>query len=203
MSIKEMISTQPLVQSSRPSRLFGIKIIKAQFQFKFSMFVFVGLALAAGAIWIWGVTAVDKIIESGMVTGDDAILALQIVKSNIKYISILSLAALFGLALFYSHFIAGPVYRFEKTFEDMSAGNISMYVKLRKYDEFQDTAVVFNQALAGLRSKVKKERETLDAVLGKALALVERLKQSGHAAEAAELDGLIKEIKNSPPQIKI
>jgi len=185
------------------SRFFGIKIIKSQFQFKVASLVFIALGISAGAIWLWGTMSVNRLVESSMVTSPDAIMALNLLKENIGYISILSLAAVFGLALLYSHFIAGPIYRFEKTFEDMRGGNLSMIVKLRKRDEFQDTADILNYALSSLRSKIKKERETLDASLDKAKAVVEKLKIAGRAAEAEELDQIIKEIKISPPQIKI
>ena len=112
---------------SSPSRFFGIKIIKTKFQFKFSLVVFIFLAVSAGAIWFWGNSMVSKMIESGMLTGDDAIASVNVLRDNIAYISILALAITFGLSLFFSHYIAGPIYRFEKTLEAMRDQGLELF----------------------------------------------------------------------------
>jgi methyl-accepting chemotaxis protein len=191
-------------RTASPSRFLGVKIIKTGFQFKFSFIVFMFLALSAGSIWFWGNATVNRMIDSGMVRGDDAIASMQVLKDNIAYISILALAITFGLSLFFSHYIAGPIYRFEKTLESMrDAGDLTMYVKLRKRDEFKDTADLFNQALVSLRNKVKKEREGVQAHAEKIAQLATQLRAAGHEQNAAELERLVADLKNNPPQIKI
>jgi methyl-accepting chemotaxis protein len=187
-----------------PSRFFGVKIIKTQFQFKFSVVVFLFLACSVGVIWFWGNLMVGKMIESGMLSGDDAIASVNVLKDNIAYLSILALAITFGLSLFFSHFIAGPIYRFEKTLESMrDQGDLTIHVKLRKHDEFQETADLFNQALVSMRNKVRKEREGAGASVEKLSALAAKLRSSGQADSAAELEKLVAELKNNPPQLKI
>jgi HAMP domain-containing protein len=52
-----------------------------------------------------------------------------------------------------THYFAGPVYRFERVFEEMEKGDLSMTVKLRKHDELQETAMALNRAIIGLRKK--------------------------------------------------
>jgi methyl-accepting chemotaxis protein len=184
--------------------MFGIKIIKTKFQFKFSLVVFIFLACSAGSIWFWGNAMVSRMIESGMLTGDDAIASVNVLRDNIAYISILALAITFGLSLFFSHYIAGPIYRFEKTLESMrDQGDLTIHVKLRKHDEFQETADLFNQALVSLRNKVRREREGLSAGLEKISAVSAKLKAAGQNDAAVELDRLAAELKNNPPQLKI
>ncbi len=193
-----------MASTGQPSRFFGVKIIKTQFQFKFSMVVFCFLACSVGIIWFWGNSMVSRMIESGMLSGEDAIASVQVLKDNIAYLSVLALAITFGLSLFFSHFIAGPIYRFEKTLESMrDHGDLTMHVKLRKHDEFKETADMFNQALVSLRNKVRKERETGAANVEKLTALAAKLRSSGQAAAADEIDRLAVELRNTPPQLKI
>lgn len=175
------------------SRFFGVKIIKTKFQFKFSLMIFLFLSCSVGIIWFWGNAMVNKMIESGMLSGEDAIASVTVLKDNIAYLSVLALAITFGLSLFFSHFIAGPIYRFEKTLEAMrDQGDLTMHVKLRKHDEFKETADLFNQTLVSLRNKVRKEREGVTAGLEKLSHL-----------SNPEVDKVVTEIKNTPPQLKI
>jgi methyl-accepting chemotaxis protein len=155
------------------------------------------------AIWLEGHLALESMQRSGMINDLETIAQLKSVNTVIGNTSILMVAIVFGLSLFFSHFVAGPIYRFEKTLEEMKLGNLSMQVKLRKHDELKDMADLFNQALASLRNKVRKERETLDNSLTKAAKISETLRQKGHTAEADELDKLLHLIKNTPPQITI
>ncbi len=187
----------------RKSRIFGQFIIKTRFQFKFSVMIFIFLFAASLLIWLEGHIAVKNMVESGMVTGEDAITQLKLLNSIIAKTSMLALAITFGLALFFSHFIAGPIYRFEKTLEQMRDGNLTVSVKLRKHDELKEVADLFNQTLASLRNKVRKDRDTIYASLDQASEIVERLRKAGRTQEADDLSHLIHDAKNFPPQIQI
>jgi hypothetical protein len=85
----------------------------------------------------------------------------------------------------------------------MRNGDLTMHVHLRKKDELQEVADLFNQALASLRVKVKKERDSVEGSIVKAMVLVEKLNQAGRTAEAKELEQLCNEVRNIPPQIHI
>lgn len=187
----------------RPSRVFGIKLIKVRFQFKFAFMVGTFLAISAGLIYFWGNMTVNRLLNSGMIVGEDAILSLHLLKDNILYISVLSLAITLFLSLFFSHFVAGPMYRFERTLETMRDGDLTTFVKLRKHDEFKEVADLFNQTIVSLREKVKTEREAVGMQIAKARQLVERLKAAGRTQEATELEQLLFEFHNTQPQIKI
>ncbi len=72
----------------------------------------------------------------------------------------LPLLILIALSTVYlSHKIAGPLYRFGKSFEELGAKNLTIRVRLRKYDEAKTLSAVFNQAvvkLDGAMGKIKK-----------------------------------------------
>ena len=187
----------------RVSRFFGQYIVKNRFQFKFSFVIFLFLATAMTVIWLQGSWVVSRMISQGLVTGDEAISHLRILNQNILYLSVLALAVVFGLTLFFSHFIAGPLYRFEKTLEQMREGDLSVIVRLRKHDELKDTAECFNQALTSLRGKIRHDREVITVSLDKINKLIQQSRQEGKAVETDLLEKIVSTLQNTPPQIKI
>lgn len=190
------------VPPARP-RFIGQKIIKSRFQFRFAFTILIFLSIAAGIVWLQGQMAVSNMISSGAVSDPGAIDQLRLLNSIVARTIVLGLAITFGLALFFSHYIAGPLFRFEKTLEEMRGGNLAVHVKLRKKDELQDTADIFNQALAGLRSKVKLEREALASAVGKGRAIAVDLRAAGRADEATRLDNALNDIEKAPSLIRI
>ena len=204
--IKNMAQEKTVAQTVPPrqtSRFFGIKIIKTGFQLKFAIIVFGFMAVATFFMWFQGHMAVERIIQSGMVTGQDAIMNLQLMNDIVAKTGYIALAIVFGLSIYFSFTIAGPIYRFEKTLETMREGDLNARVKLRPVDEFKDVADLFTQTLASLRLKVKKERDGIEEKLQKAEKLAAKLKSAGHTAEATELEQIVFEVRNAPPQIKI
>lgn len=201
MEQDHVISQTP--SSSRPSRYFGIKIIKTKFQFKFAFVVFIFMACSAFIMWLQGHIAVSRMVDSGMVSSEDVIMQLNLVNDIVAKTAYLSLALVFGLAILFSFLIAGPIYRFEKTLEAMRDGDLTAKVHLRKYDEFKEVADLFTQALSSLRVKLKMERDGLNQKIQKMEAVSEKLKNSGQTEQANALDQAIFELRNNPPQIKI
>lgn len=187
---------------SRP-RFFGQRIIKTRFQMKFAFTILVFLAIAAAVVWLQGRLAVSNMIASGAVSDPTAIDQLKLLNAIVGRTIVLGLAITFGLALFFSHYIAGPLYRFERTLEEMRGGNLTVSVKLRKNDELKDVGDSFNQALAGLRSKVKIERDAVAAAVAKGRAVAASLREAGRTEEATKLDAALHELESAPPQLRI
>lgn len=57
-------------------------------------------------------------------------------------------------SIWFSHRIAGPLYRLGKTMRMVAQGELPPPIKFRKHDEFQDLADDFNTILAKLKSSV-------------------------------------------------
>lgn len=68
---------------------------------------------------------------------------------------------IFILGLLFSHKIAGPVYRIEKTIYDMAKGNLMLRVRLRKGDELGDLADIINAMTENLDSSMKSNKATV------------------------------------------
>ncbi len=66
------------------------------------------------------------------------------------------------LTIFFSHKVAGPVYRFEKVCNNMIKGIYTDEIRLRQGDEMQNLARLFNEALKCTRERLEtlKEPET-------------------------------------------
>lgn len=58
------------------------------------------------------------------------------------------------LTIFFSHKVAGPVYRFEMTCHDIIDGNYTGRIKLRKGDEMQNLATLLNEVIARSRERL-------------------------------------------------
>ncbi|MDP8230928.1 MAG: methyl-accepting chemotaxis protein [Candidatus Gorgyraea atricola] len=77
----------------------------------------------------------------------------------------------FIIALFSSHKIAGPVYRIEKTLEEINNGNLALKIKFRRGDELWDLADLintmienFNKTIASSKDAGKDTRASLEAM---------------------------------------
>jgi methyl-accepting chemotaxis protein len=84
-----------------------------------------------------------------------------------------ALAALAAAArlLFFSHQIAGPLYRLEKTAQEVRDGNLKLQVKLRSGDQLQELAESMDQMVANLRmrtSQIRVDTERLREVVDRA-----------------------------------
>jgi nitrate/nitrite-specific signal transduction histidine kinase len=58
------------------------------------------------------------------------------------------------LTVFFSHKVAGPVYRFEKVCHNMIAGDYTDQIHLRKGDEMQNLSLLLNEVLLKTRERL-------------------------------------------------
>jgi methyl-accepting chemotaxis protein len=77
-----------------------------------------------------------------------------------------------------SHRVAGPIYRFERSAEEVAGGNLTHKVFLRRQDELVDFRDAFNVMVDALRGKVETLLEALLETDGLPAAAVERVKRA-------------------------
>jgi methyl-accepting chemotaxis protein len=162
-------------EAKRPSPLKRQYVIDLKFQSKFifkaviPLMLFV-LVLAFG--FMFAVNSIAKeyqfentaelIQKLSMTLGVDA--SSGPVFQKVKLYGLLGLGALalvMALSLtilfvLFSHKIAGPILRIERTFEDALGGDLTQRIKLRQGDELKDTADQLNSMLDGLQSRIKR-----------------------------------------------
>lgn len=71
---------------------------------------------------------------------------------------------IFFLGLLFSHKIAGPVYRIEKSIEEIAKGNLALRIKLRKGDEFWDLADIINTMTENLSVSIKSNKNAVSEI---------------------------------------
>ena len=71
---------------------------------------------------------------------------------------------IFFLGLLFSHKIAGPVYRIEKSIEEITKGNLALKIKLRKGDEFWDLADIINTMTENLSVSIKSNKNAVSEI---------------------------------------
>jgi len=71
---------------------------------------------------------------------------------------------IFILGLLFSHRIAGPVYRIEKSVYEIANGNLGMRIKLRQGDELWDLANMINNMTEKLDKGIALNKESVSAI---------------------------------------
>ncbi|MCG3205473.1 MAG: hypothetical protein KCHDKBKB_02194 [Elusimicrobia bacterium] len=200
--LKEGTLHSHVIQPSKTHRIFGQYIIKHGFQFKCALVLSGVMAVFLGIVWLECHWIVGRLIDTNAVQGDVKE-QLELLVGITGKTGFLAAVVIFALTLFLSHFVAGPIFRFEKTFEQMRDGNLGGHVRLRGHDEFKESADLLNQALSSIRNKLKKEREANDVLWIKANSLVKEWRDLGFSEQANQLDKLFRKSKDHLPQINI
>ena len=89
--------------------------------------------------------------------------------------------------LIFSHKIAGPLYRFEKSVETIGAGNLNLRVRLRSQDQLQDLAHAMDEMAGDLKIRIQAIKAQVDR-LGRVTA--------GSSGGEAVQEALLKELKD-------
>jgi len=97
------------------------------------------------------------------------------VNSVMVFKLILYLGIIFLVSLFVSHRFAGPIYRFEKSAQAVSEGDLTHRVMLRTGDELLELQDEFNAMVSSLQAQVQKDRAGIAHLSGRLEGLVAKL----------------------------
>ncbi|MBX3236414.1 MAG: methyl-accepting chemotaxis protein [Nitrospiraceae bacterium] len=86
--------------------------------------------------------------------------------------------------IFFSHRIAGPLYRFREIFRRVAAGDLTVRTSIRKGDYLQTEAACLGVMVAALREKI----ESLEANHAEIKPHLERLKQAAERGAMCEVE---------------
>nr|CAX68952.1 histidine kinase, HAMP region [uncultured bacterium] len=86
----------------------------------------------------------------------------QILNDTYSQLIRLGLLLLFFIAwgsIFLTHKVAGPLFRFTKSFEELKSGNLTLRIHLRKWDETKGLANIFNDTISVLDHRISKLKQ--------------------------------------------
>jgi methyl-accepting chemotaxis protein len=208
-------------EAKRPSALKRQYVIDFKFQSKFifkavmPLMLFV-LVLAFG--FMFAVNSIAKeyqfentaelIQKLSMTLGVDA--SSGPVFQKVKLYGILGLGALalvMALSLtilfvLFSHKIAGPIMRIERTFEDALQGDLTQRIKLRQGDELKETADQLNTMLDGLQARIKRI-DQMSRFMHESLEKMIQEAPPEKKEQLTKLDDLAKGVKDAISDFKL
>ena len=135
------------------------KVIKPGFQYKMAasaVLFLVIYSLVLGAAIFYPLAAEYSATADSDYKSILALSALKVHENLWPALIGISILVFLGTLLF-SHRIAGPMYRFEKTVEALTEGNFSIRIKLRKRDEFQEFAGLLNNLAVSMENRQAEE----------------------------------------------
>ncbi|MDD5301608.1 MAG: methyl-accepting chemotaxis protein [Elusimicrobia bacterium] len=105
------------------------------------------------------------------------------------------------ISLYVSHRFAGPIYRFEKSCQSLSTGDLTHRVSLRTGDELMELQEEFNGMAAALQALLQKDRNLAQRLSERVEEIAKRLPEGAGSARddlkalKLELDHLTKSFK--------
>lgn len=173
------------------SRVYVVeKSVQARFILKYCIIVLLGGLVTIGIIYFLAMQSTTVFFEnSRIVAKTTADFILPTLLKTVLIVTALVILATIAAAVFVSHKVAGPLYRFKEVMNALGEGDHLSDFKVCELDELHDFSRSFE-------SMVKKMRGQADAVKDAAIALQEKL---GNITEADLPEGkrqYLKDLKN-------
>lgn len=142
------------------------KKFQCRFILKFCLVVLFGVICSTVLLFYFSYgTLTTSFQQSEIVIQNTAHAVLPvIILSNLITLGLITGATIF-LTLFVSHKIAGPLFRFEKELDEISNGNLTPRIKLRKSDQMTDMANKLNVMVSSLRGKVLEIQNQVEDII--------------------------------------
>jgi len=160
--------TRKVTAAERKAERRIIKVIKPNFQYRFITrfvsFSILGIIIANALVfgyyfWRSGYDISTQFLFQAHTGGPLHRISMLELLGPAMLVSIFIAAAISAwIGLRYSHQIAGPLYRFEKTFRDIRHGQRIESVTLRKGDELKEVATELTKMLAWLWKKTGRKK---------------------------------------------
>ncbi len=86
---------------------------------------------------------------------------------NFVWVVLILLAAFGILSVFVFHRIVGPLFVFDRAIKNLSAGDLTSDVSLRKHDELKESATELQNMLDNIRDAVLEDRKNIKEIMEK------------------------------------
>ena len=151
-----------MIEAEAPRFQRRTVLVKRALQLKYIGMVFVSVLLASCIVGLDMYYTMAR-----LVLNDNPSLAPAVTQFNTIILVKLGLYLVLMLliSLYVSHRFAGPIYRFEKSAQIVSSGDLTHRVSLRTGDELLELQEEFNGMLASLQALVQKDRNLAARVI--------------------------------------
>jgi len=127
-------------------------LVENKIQFKYMLLVFSAIGLTALTVGISNFYIIKSVNQLFTWSFELQTIISKLNQMMIGQVLVLIVIGV-GTSMILSHKIAGPIYRFRKSMAIISQGDFSHRISLRKHDEMQDLAQLFNQVVAKFERK--------------------------------------------------
>ncbi len=174
----------------RRKNYFIKKDLQGKYIFSFFIFVILGSVIFTLIFSMFSANTLTIVYENYnlQIGKTPLILFKELLSTNWIFIVTAGLGVVV-ISMFLTHRFAGPMYRFEKSVEEMIKGNFNFQIRLRKKDEGKELAEMMNQLISMVSLNIKEMRQLTDEInrnLTDAAASVSKIEQGKEAA--IELD---------------
>lgn len=149
-------------------------VIKRGFQFRYAMVMFALFALAAFMVWWEIFHSFRSLVEQGLIQDPAAIRMVSDASRMVLYKVMVALGLVWFLSLLLSHYLAGPIYRFEACLQLLKAGDLVHRARLRPHDELKSLAAIYNESVEAIQVRIKAIRDAARG--GDAKTAIERIR---------------------------
>ncbi len=122
-----------------------------------------------------------------------------LISSGITAVVLVSIATIV-IVLFISHRIAGPLYRLEKSLEELGGGNLAVNVHLRQADEIKALADTLNRTMKSLKEPIAASKAKAEELEAEVASLKETLRKKG--LSDSDIEKAVGPAENKVRQIK-
>lgn len=177
------------------------KDFQGRFILRFFLTILIGAIVFTAILSIFSAHTLTVTYEDSYLRLDRTPKALffQIIRAYGVYIVLLGVV-ISVVSLFLSHRIAGPLFRLERSVEEITKGNLSFRIILRKKDELKELATLMNTMVETLSGRLKEVRRYADAAHGEMAGLSAKVTEGSTSAK--EIGERISEAVNSIENLK-
>lgn len=175
-------------------------IVKRQLQLKYIGLVFLSVLLASLIVGGDIYYNMSKIILTenpslgSMISQFNTIILVKIA---------LYLVLMLLISVFVSHRFAGPIYRFEKSAQIVSSGDLTHRVSLRTGDELMELQEEFNGMISSLQVLIQKDRNLAAHVAAQLDEAIKKLDGGGAEAAREELQSVKTSLQHLTQSFKV
>jgi len=141
---------------------------KFQFQFilKFCLLLLGGVIISTVLLFSFSKGTLTSSFQDSrlIIENTGSAILPAVIYTNLITLGVITVAAI-GITLFVSHKIAGPLYRFENELRDVSQGNLTKQITLRRKDQMTEVVEGLNDMISNLHERVSDIQSQIDRLV--------------------------------------